>query len=104
MQTTMYALKLAISVVILVALAGIAVAAEKETTGKYIDDSVITAKVKADLVKDPITKAREISVITDKGVVMLSGFVDTQSAKDKAEEIAKNVEGVKNVENDIQIK
>lgn len=97
-------LKFVVSVVVLATFASAAVAAEKETTGKYIDDSVITAKVKADLVRDPITKAREINVSTEKGVVQLSGFVDTQSAKDRAEEIANGVEGVKDVINNIEVK
>ncbi|MDP2707725.1 MAG: BON domain-containing protein [Burkholderiales bacterium] len=66
----------------------------------YIDDSVITAKVKAAFVKDPDVKVLEVSVKTDKAVVMLSGFVDNEKQVQRAQEIAVSIEGVKSVKSD----
>ncbi len=77
---------------------------QKEGTGQYIDDSVITAKVKAALVDDPTTKATEINVETFKGVVQLSGFVTSQAAANRAVELAGGVSGVTSVKNDMRLK
>lgn len=77
---------------------------KNETAGEYVDDSVITTKVKTAFVKDPDLKAMQIKVKTHKGVVQLSGFVDSAKEVSKAEEIAKNVDNVKSVENDIIVK
>lgn len=76
----------------------------KESTGEYVDDSSITAKVKAALIGDEVTKAREINVETFKGTVQLSGFVDTSAEKDRAADLAKGVAGVKSVKNNIVVK
>jgi osmotically-inducible protein OsmY len=76
----------------------------KQGTGEYIDDTVITAKVKAALIEDPLTKAYEINVDTFKGVVQLSGFVTTQAEASKAGELARGVKGVTSVKNDIRLK
>jgi osmotically-inducible protein OsmY len=73
-------------------------------TGEYVDDSVITTKVKSQLASDEFFKSFEISVETYKGVVQLSGFVDSQKAVDKASEIAKGVGGVKSVKNNLNVK
>lgn len=70
----------------------------------YIDDSVITAKVKAAFVKDPDVKALEVSVKTHKSVVMLSGFVDNEKQARRAQEIAVSVEGVKSVKSNLVVK
>ncbi|NTV95193.1 MAG: BON domain-containing protein [Thiobacillus sp.] len=75
-----------------------------EGTGQYIDDSVITAKVKAAIFDDPMTKATEINVETFKGVVQLSGFVNTQNAANRAVELARGVSGVTSVRNDMRLK
>ena len=75
-----------------------------ETAGEYIDDSVITAKVKKDIYDEPTLKSSEIKVETSKGVVQLSGFVSTQAEIDRAGEVARMVEGVKSVKNDLQVK
>jgi hyperosmotically inducible periplasmic protein len=83
---------------------GCAETATRESTGEYVDDSTITTKVKADLVGDDTVKAHQITVETYKGVVQLSGFVDTSEQKDRAAEIAKNVPGVKDVTNNIIVK
>jgi osmotically-inducible protein OsmY len=72
--------------------------------GRVVDDSVITGKVKAALVADPTTKAHQISVETFHGVVQLSGFVDTTEARSRATQVAQQVEGVKNVKNDLELR
>lgn len=74
------------------------------TAGRVIDDSAITAKVKAALVKDSTTKAHQIEVETFQGTVQLSGFVDDAEARSRASQLAANVEGVKDVKNDIQLR
>lgn len=76
----------------------------RESTGEYIDDSTITAKVKADLVHDPVVKALEVNVETFKGVVQLSGFVNTAAEKNQAGRVAAAVRGVTNVTNNIVVK
>lgn len=73
-----------------------------QNAGRVADDSIITGKVKAALIKDPVTKAHQIEVETFKGTVQLSGFVDSNEAKRRAEELASNVEGVKDVKNDLR--
>ncbi|MGE5789889.1 MAG: BON domain-containing protein [Syntrophaceae bacterium] len=83
---------------------GCASTPKKESTGEYIDDSVITTKVKAALVEDPLTKAYQINVETFKGEVQLSGFVDSAQAKAKAGEVARGVKGVKSVKNNLNVK
>ena len=73
-------------------------------TGEYVDDSVITTKVKTMLASDDFLKSFEISVETYKGIVQLSGFVDSQKAVDKAGEVARGVNGVKSVKNNLNVK
>ncbi|MCF8079980.1 MAG: BON domain-containing protein [Desulfobacterales bacterium] len=73
-------------------------------TGEYVDDSVITTKVKSRLAADDFLKSFEISVETYKGVVQLSGFVDSQKAVDTAGQIARSVGGVKSVKNNLNVK
>lgn len=84
--------------------AGCASTAKQEGTGEYIDDSVITAKVKAAILNEPSLKVFEINVETFKGVVQLSGFVSSRAAENKAVEVAREVKGVKSVKNDMQVK
>lgn len=72
--------------------------------GRAVDDSVITGKVKAALVADPTTKAHQIEVETFQGRVQLSGFVESTEARSRAVEIAKNVDGVKDVKNSLQLR
>ena len=76
----------------------------KRTAGEVIDDSVIKTKLKADLIADPVTKAHQIEVEVNQGVVALSGFVDSSAAKSRAGEIANQLKGVTNVRNDLQVK
>lgn len=80
---------------------GCAVAHHQESAKEYGHDATITAKIKADLYKDPIVKGTEVTVTTLNGVVQLSGFVDSQQAKDRAGEIARSVSGVTDVHNDL---
>jgi osmotically-inducible protein OsmY len=75
-----------------------------EGTGEYVDDSVITTKVKAAVLHEPSLKSAEINVETFKGVVQLSGFVSSQANIDKAVEVARGVAGVKSVKNDMKLK
>lgn len=78
--------------------------ATQESTGEYVDDAVITTRVKAAYATDPMVKATEVKVETYKGIVQLSGFVDTPEAKRRAEELARQVKGVRDVKNDIVVK
>ena len=77
---------------------------QNESTGEYIDSSLITAKVKAALVDDPDVNALDVEVETYKDRVLLSGFVDSDAERNKAEEIASHVDGVREVENNIEVK
>ncbi len=76
----------------------------RESTGEYIDNSAITAKVKAALAKDEVVKARQVNVDSFRGVVQLSGFVDNATEKERAGQIAAGVQGVKEVRNNITVK
>ncbi len=73
-------------------------------TGEYVDDSVITGKVKAAVFNDPTLKSAEINVETFKGSVQMSGFVESQTDINQAVALAKNVQGVTNVKNDMLVK
>jgi osmotically-inducible protein OsmY len=75
-----------------------------ESPKQYVGDSVITSKVKAAMVADPVLKAREINVETYQGTVQLSGFVATREEAEKASAVARKVEGVTSVKNDIRLK
>jgi len=77
---------------------------KQESAGEYIDDSVITTKVKALLAEDDFLKSFQISVETYKGVVHLSGSVGSQKVVDKAVQIARGVNGVKSVKNSLIVK
>lgn len=93
--------------VILMLIAAFAACAStptRESTGEYVDDSVITTKVKALLTADELLKAFQVGVETYRGTVQLSGFVNSQQAVDKAGEIARGVKGVKSVKNDLIVK
>lgn len=77
---------------------------ESSTVGEVIDDSILTAKVKTALIADSDTKAHQINVETKDGVVQLSGFVDSASAKTAATSVARSVTGVKDVKNELSVK
>lgn len=80
------------------------VSSPQATVGQVVDDGVVTATVKAKLVEDPVTKAHQVNVETQKGVVQLTGFVDSTTAKARATELARSVDGVALVRNDIEIR
>jgi hyperosmotically inducible protein len=76
----------------------------KTTAGAVLDDSVVTVKVKSALMTDQATRGTEIAVTTNKGVVQLSGFVDSADEQARATSVARSVEGVQSVVNDTSIK
>lgn len=86
------------------AVAGCASTSTQEGTGEYIDDTVITTKVKTAIFNEPTLKSTEINVETFKGVVQLSGFSSTQAGIQKAAAVASMVSGVKRVNNDMRLK
>lgn len=75
-----------------------------ESTGQYVDDTVITTRVKAAIFKEDTLKTLQINVKTYKAVVQLSGFVDSAQSVAKAADVAKRVEGVASVENGLVVK
>lgn len=93
-----------LSGMLVAALVACAPTPQREGTGEFIDDSLITGKVKAALVADPDLKATEINVETFKGTVQLSGFVAAPEHIPKAVDLARGVKGVKSVKNDIAVK
>ena len=104
---TMKQFKYILSIMLLamsVTILGCASTAKKEGTGEYIEDSVITTKVKAAVLNEPTLKFSEIHVETFKGVVQLSGFVSSEADIKKAAEVARNVKGVTSVKNDMYLK
>ena len=83
---------------------GCAATPTSDSTGQYVDDSTITTKVKSALLGDDAVKSFEIKVETVKGVVQLSGFVDTSDQKSAAEKDASGISGVKSVQNNLIVK
>ena len=83
---------------------GCASTAKQEGTGEYVDDTVITGKVKAAILNEPTLKSAEINVETFKGVVQLSGFVSSPAAASTAVAVTGKVAGVKSVKNDMRLK
>jgi hyperosmotically inducible protein len=83
---------------------GCATASKQETTGEYIDDATVTARVKTAIYKEPTLKVAQINVETLRGEVQLSGFVNSSDAKSRAGEVARDVKGVKSVNNDLQVR
>ncbi len=84
--------------------AGAKAGAKDESPGEYVDDAVITAKVKAAVLQEPSLKSAEINVETAKGVVQLTGFVRSRADINKAVKVARKVKGVKSVKNDIIVR
>jgi osmotically-inducible protein OsmY len=89
---------------VLATLASCASTPKQESTGEYVDDSVITTKVKSLIAADDFLKSFQISVETYKGIVQLSGFVSSQALIDKAGQIAWSVKGVRSVKNNLIMK
>ena len=93
-----------LSVCLLAVLPACSQNTKRESTGEAIDSSVLTTKIKATFVGDSRLKALDINVKTYKGVVLLSGFVDTQAEADRAVHLARTVKGVKEVHNSLIVK
>ena len=89
---------------LIAALVACASTSKREGAGEYVEDSVITTKIKSLLAADDFLKSFQISVETYKGVVQLSGFVNAQNAVDKAAQIARSVKGVTSVKNNLIVK
>lgn len=104
MNTFIKTLSAALLAVTLVSVVGCASTSQQEGTGEYVDDAVITTKVKAAIFNEPTLKSTEINVETFKGVVQLSGFVNSQADISKAVSLARSVQGVTGVKNDMRLK
>ena len=89
---------------LMVTALGCASTAKQEGTGEYVDDTVITGKVKAAILGESTLKSAEINVETFKGVVQLSGFVSSAANESTAVKVASGVAGVKSVKNDMRVK
>jgi osmotically-inducible protein OsmY len=85
-------------------LAGCAGSRRHESTGEYFDDVLLTTKVKTSILGDARVKFLQIHVETFKGIVQLSGFVDSQAAAEQAVHLARTVNGVKQVNNSLIVK
>ncbi len=94
----------ALSALALITVAGCSSGPTRESAGEYVDDSVITGRVKAAIFNDPMLKSSEINVETFKGRVQLSGFVSSQDRQQAAMTIARNVPGVVEVKDDMRLK
>ena len=93
-----------VAALMLSSVVGCASTAKQESTGQYVDDSAITASVKAAIVNAPTLKVSEINVETFKGTVQLSGFVSSADNIATASSVARSVNGVKSVKNDLRLK
>ena len=92
------------SILLLAGVIGCAATAKREGTGEYFDDTVLTSKVKAAVLNEPSLSSAEINVETFKGVVQLSGFVNSQADINTAAQVARRVDGVKSVKNSMVLK
>lgn len=89
---------------LMVSALGCASQSEPQSPGAYMDDSWITTKVKTAILNEPSLKVMQINVETYKGVVQLSGFVDSPASQAKAVEVARSVQGVTSVKNDLRLR
>jgi len=87
----------------ILAISACAATRTRESTGEVVDDSVVTTRVKTALINDPITKAHQIDVDTRRGVVQLSGFVDSANERSEAVTVARKVNGVKEVQDNMKV-
>ena len=104
MNSTIRKFAYVLGAVVLAVTLGCASTAKQEGTGEYVDDTVITGKVKAAILGEPTLKSAEINVETFKGIVQLSGFVSSQAMKGRAVEVTRTVAGVKSVKDDMRLK
>jgi osmotically-inducible protein OsmY len=91
-------------IALMLSVLGCASTSQQASTGEYIDDSVITTKVKTGIFNEPSLKVTQITVETYKSVVQLSGFVDSTESMYKAVAIARSVKGVSSVKNDMRLR
>lgn len=96
--------KLILLTILLALQVGCVSTGTQEGAGEYLDDTVITTKVKSAIFAEPALKSSEINVETFKSVVQLSGFVSSKENMQKAVEVTRNVKGVKGVNNDMRLK
>jgi osmotically-inducible protein OsmY len=92
-----------IFLVLAAALAGCSATAQDRSTGQVVDDAALTAKVKASIAEEDGVSTTSVNVTTYRGTVQLSGFVETEQAKRRAENAARDVEGVREVHNDLRV-
>lgn len=104
MESFVHILKISICLLLFTTLMNCAGSSTRESTGQYVDDSAITAKVKGAIFDDDSLKSLQITVVTFKGVVQLSGFVDSTANANKAGHVARKTEGVRSVRNDLVVK
>ena len=104
MKSTMSVSRMFCAAVFALAIVGCAPAEKRQSAGEYIDDAVITAKVKAEILEEASLKSAEINVETYKGIVQLSGFVRSRADINKAVAVARKVEGVTSVKNVMIVK
>jgi osmotically-inducible protein OsmY len=89
---------------LLLSVLGCAATSTQESTGEYVDDAVITTRVKTAILNEPSLKVLQINVETYRSIVQLSGFVQTSAEMDKAVDLAREVKGVRSVKNDMRFK
>ena len=97
-------LKFLVCIGLVTAFLGCAATETRQSTGDFVDDATITTKVKAAIFDEPTLKSLQITVVTFKGEVQLSGFVDNAQSVKKAGEVARTVKGVTSVKNDLIVK
>jgi len=98
------ALRLLAALAIAAPIAACSVFEGKQDVAEYTDDSVITNKIRGKFIEDPVVKFRDVSVTTMNGVVQLGGFVDTPTERARAGQIARNTQGVRQVQNGIAVR
>ena len=104
MKKSYIVIRFLVVLIMIAAFVACASTPKHEGTGEYIDDSVITAKIKTQLASDDFLKSFQISVESRKGIVQMSGFVNSRQAVDKAGQIARSVQAVKSVKNNLIVK
>jgi osmotically-inducible protein OsmY len=97
-------LKIILCTLLVTSIMSCAGTSKRESTGQYVDDSTITAKIKAEIFKEDSLKSLQITVVTYKGNVQLSGFVESSQNIKKAGQIARSVDGVRSVKNDLVVR
>lgn len=97
-------LRIFASIMLIAVLSGCSATETRRSAGEAVDDSTLTTRVKAELIKDQSLKAFQIDVDTYRGVVQLNGFVDSPENAKRAVDIAEDVPGVVSIKNNLQVK